>query len=171
MLFDFFLFHHVQFVLVGVDEFILQEAQTLIRNHFNTHRVFQFPFPTERESSALDKCCNIRMYVQGEFLHVVFVDQAVDLSFQAVGKQDRGLMVPVPKQVGQASDVSTSIAGRTRWRVICIRPNLLSGRILCFARSLAIAFVICSNSFCRLAASAISIKSTTIIPPISRKRN
>ena len=30
------------------------------------------------------------MYVQGEFLHVVFVDQAVDLSFQAVGKQDRG---------------------------------------------------------------------------------
>ena len=88
MLFDFFLFHHVQFVLVGVDEFILQEAQTLIRNHFNTHRVFQFPFPTEREFSALDKCCNIRMYVQGEFLHVVFVDQAVDLSFQAVGKQD-----------------------------------------------------------------------------------
>ena len=84
MLFDFFLFHHVQFVLVGVDEFILQEAQTLIRDHFNTHRVFQFPFPTERESSALDKCCNIRMYVQGEFLHVVFVDQAVDLSFQAV---------------------------------------------------------------------------------------
>ncbi len=90
MLLDFFLFHHVQFILVGVYEFVLQEAQTLIRNHFNTHRVFQFPFPTERESSTLNKCCNIRMYVQGEFLHVVFVDQAVDLSFQAVGKQDRG---------------------------------------------------------------------------------
>ena len=90
MVLDFFLFHHVQFILVGVYEFVLQEAQTLIRNHFNTHRVFQFPFPTERESSTLNKCCNIRMYVQGEFLHVVFVDQAVDLSFQAVGKQDRG---------------------------------------------------------------------------------
>ena len=157
MLFDFFLFHHVQFVLVGVDEFILQEAQTLIRNHFNTHRVFQFPFPTEREFSALDKCCNIRMYVQANFFTLcLLTKQSIFPSRLSVNRIE-GLMVPVPKQVGQASDVSTSIAGRTRWRVICIRPNLLSGRILCFARSLAIAFVICSNSFCRLAASAISI--------------
>ena len=45
------------------------------------------------------------------------------------------LIVPFPKQVGQISVVLTSIAGRTRWRVICISPNLLSGRILCRALS------------------------------------
>lgn len=82
-----------------------------------------------------------------------------------------GLIVPVPKQVGHDSVVSTSIAGRTLWRVICIRPNLLKGRMLCLARSLAIALVMCSNNFCRLAASAMSMKSTTIIPPISRRRS
>ena len=45
------------------------------------------------------------------------------------------LILPEPKQVGQVSSTFTSMAGRTRWRVICISPNLLRGRMLCLARS------------------------------------
>ena len=33
-------------------------------------------------------------------------------------------MLPFPKQVGQVSFVLTSMAGRTRWRVICINPYI-----------------------------------------------
>ena len=50
------------------------------------------------------------------------------LSKVSVKRMD-DLMVPLPTQVGQASVVFTSIAGRTRWRVICISPNLLSGKM------------------------------------------
>ena len=156
---------------VGVYEFILQKTQTLIRNHFNTDRVFQFPFPTEREFAALDKCCNIRM-CRANSLHIVLVDQAVDLTFQAVGKQDRGLMGACPEAGRQASDVSTSIAGRTRWRVIRTSPELAQWQNIMFWPGSPSSLSSCvRNSFCRLAASAISIKSTTIIIPISRKRN
>jgi hypothetical protein len=75
-------------------------------------------------------------------------------------------MLPFPKQVGQVSFVLTSMAGRTRWRVICINPNLLRGRMLCFALSFCMFWHIRSYSFCRFSARFISMKSTTIIPPI-----
>ena len=43
--------------------------------------------------------------------------------------------LPVPKHDGQVSSTLTVSTGRTRCRVICIKPNLLRGRILCRERS------------------------------------
>ena len=55
--------------------------------------------------------------------------------------------------------------------VICIKQNLLSGRMLCRARSPAISSVMRSYNFCRLSASIMSMKSMTMMPPMSRSRN
>ena len=82
-----------------------------------------------------------------------------------------GLIVPLPKHVGQVSSVLTSIAGRTLWRVICINPNLLRGNILCLALSFCMFWHMRSYSFCLFSAKFMSMKSTTMIPPISRRRS
>ena len=76
-----------------------------------------------------------------------------------------------PCLLGFSSLVLMLISGRTRWRVICIRPNLLGGNILCLARSSFISSRRASKSFCRFSPLLISMKSTTIIPPISLSRN
>jgi PTH1 family peptidyl-tRNA hydrolase len=68
-------------------------------------------------------------YVLGKFSKT-----EMELLDQALNSMD-DLMVPLPKHVGHVSSVVTSIAGRTRWRVICINPNLLRGKMLCFALS------------------------------------
>ena len=79
-----------------------------------------------------------------------------------------GLISPFPKQFGHISVVVISISGRTRCRVICISPNLLKGKMLCLARSLAINSCILVISWLRCSPSVISIKSITIMPPMSR---
>ena len=76
-----------------------------------------------------------------------------------------------PSLLGFSSFVLMLSSWRTRWRVICIKPNLLGGNILCLARSSAISLRRWSNRIRRFSLLPISIKSTTIIPPISRNRN
>ena len=85
-LLHFFFLHHVEFVLVGINKFVFQKTQTLIRNNFHTHGVFQFPFHTKGIKPLVYECCYVGMYVQSEFLHIVFVYQTVDLSLQIVGE-------------------------------------------------------------------------------------
>ncbi len=64
-----------------------------------------------------------------------------------------------------------SRAGRTLCRVICMRPNLLRGRMLWRARSFDITSLIWSKRVCRCSALFMSMKSITIIPPMSRRRS
>ena len=82
-----------------------------------------------------------------------------------------GRTSPLPKHDGHVSVVVMSRAGRTRCRVICISPNLLSGRMLWRARSLAISSRMWSKSCWRCSLLAMSMKSTTMMPPMSRRRS
>ena len=75
---------------------------------------------------------------------------------------------PVPLQDGQTSAVLISVSGRTRCLVSSITPNLLGGIMLYFALSPFINFLKESVNFLLFSLAYISIKSTTIIPPISR---
>ena len=80
-----------------------------------------------------------------------------------------GFVSPVPWQEGHFSLVTIFISGLTRCRVICIRPNFVRGRILCFVLSFDITSFIFHISCCLFSFVCISIKSTTMIPPISLK--
>ena len=80
-------------------------------------------------------------------------------------------MVPVPEQAGQSSEVLILTSGRILCLVACKRPNFEIGRIECLALSVfmkpskaSCTFFLCSGSF-------MSIKSMTIIPPISLSLN
>ena len=84
---------------------------------------------------------------------------------------DEDFILPEPSHVGHFSCTATSVSGLTLWRVICMRPNFVAGRIVCLALSFDISSLsLLYNSFL-LAASCMSIKSTIIIPPISRRRS
>jgi hypothetical protein len=81
------------------------------------------------------------------------------------------LIFPVPLQAGHASEVLIFTSGRIRWRVICNKPNFETGNTECFARSVFIKPSIASCTLRLLSGSFMSIKSTTIIPPISLNLN
>ena len=74
---------------------------------------------------------------------------------------------PEPLQDGQDSLVLIVICGLTLCLVISTRPNLLGAKILCFARSSFISCLNVSVNFFLFSAKCISIKSTTMMPPIS----
>ena len=76
-----------------------------------------------------------------------------------------------PLLLGLFSFVVIFISGLTLCLVICINPILLIGRILCFALSDSISDLKWSNNFFLFSTLIISIKSKTIIPPISLSLN
>ncbi len=82
-----------------------------------------------------------------------------------------GLALPVPAHVGHFSDVSMTTSGLARCLVICIRPNLLSGRMVCCALSFLMKSFIAANNLDLLSDRRISIKSIMIKPPRSLNLN
>ena len=73
--------------------------------------------------------------------------------------------------LGSSSLVSIFTSGLTLCLVIWTNPNLLGGNILCFALSSLISSFKKSYNTFLFSGFDKSIKSTTIIPPISRRRN
>src|SRR5690606_25911916 len=71
----------------------------------------------------------------------------------------------------QVSLVTIFISGLTLCRVICMRPNLVSGKMVCLDLSSFISAFIASYTALLLSAFFISMKSMTMIPPISRRRS
>ena len=86
-------------------------------------------------------------------------------------KSNDDFISPVPSQAGHFSTVLMSVTGRTRSRVNCTNPNLLGGNIVWRARSSFISSRNVSKSCFLFNVLLRSIKSITIIPPISRKRS
>ena len=79
-------------------------------------------------------------------------------------------MWPEPPQRGQGMDAPSLSAGRRRWRLISIRPNLLMVPNCTRARSWRNASRKRFSTSRRLRDSSMSIKSMTIRPPKSRRR-
>ena len=77
----------------------------------------------------------------------------------------------VPFVFGFNSLVFISISDLTLCLVICMSPILLGGNTLCLALSDSISFLKCSNKFFLFSGLVISMKSITMIPPMSLKRN
>ena len=77
---------------------------------------------------------------------------------------------PAPPQRGQGMDAPSLSAGRSRWRLISIRPNLLMVPNCTRARSCRSASRSRLSTSRRLRLSSMSMKSITIRPPRSRRR-
>ena len=77
---------------------------------------------------------------------------------------------PEPPQRGQGIDAPSDSAGRSRWRLISIKPNLLMVPNCTRARSCRSASRRRFSTSRRLRLSSMSIKSITIRPPRSRRR-
>ena len=77
---------------------------------------------------------------------------------------------PEPPQRGHGIDAPSLSAGRRRWRLISIRPNLLMVPNCTRARSCRSASRKRFSTSRRLRDSSMSIKSMTIRPPRSRRR-
>src|SRR6267378_868571 len=78
---------------------------------------------------------------------------------------------PVPLQVGHSAVIDCHNDGRTRWRVISIRPSSETAKALVRARSRPRWVRSSCNTFSRLPRDSMSMKSTTMIPPMSRSRS
>ena len=81
------------------------------------------------------------------------------------------VILPVPLHAGQSSEVLMFTSGRIRCRVACNNPNFEIGNTECLARSV---FMKSSNDSCTLrlfSGNFMSIKSITIMPPISLNLN
>ena len=77
---------------------------------------------------------------------------------------------PEPPQRGQGIEAPSDNAGRRRWRLISIKPNLLMVPNCTRARSWRRASRKRFSTSRRLRLSSMSMKSMTISPPKSRKR-
>ena len=78
--------------------------------------------------------------------------------------------MPLPEQYGQGSHSVRSRDWRTRLRVRITRPNSFTERTFDGERSCCSSCSRAAMTFCRLFFSSMSMKSTTMIPPRSRRR-
>ena len=63
-------------------------------------RVFHFPPHAQGDESLVYISCHIGVEMQGEFLHMMVIDQTVYFLFQTIGKQDGGFDRTCPEARG-----------------------------------------------------------------------
>ena len=74
------LFFHINELLLGIVEFVLQECEFLRRNDVHTSSVFQLPPPFLRDKALIDVGGNVGMDVQIEFLDADLIDEGVNFA-------------------------------------------------------------------------------------------
>ena len=77
---------------------------------------------------------------------------------------------PDARHWGHSAVSKAAVDMRLRSRVISIKPRRVIGRIRIFARSARHASANASMTFARLEALRMSMKSTTMMPPMFRRR-
>src|SRR6266516_4132407 len=78
---------------------------------------------------------------------------------------------PVPWHVGHSAVIDCQSEGRTRWRVISISPSSETANALVRARSRPRCVRSSCSTLSRLPRDSMSMKSTTMMPPMSRNRS
>ena len=78
---------------------------------------------------------------------------------------------PVPVHVGHSAVIDCHSDGRTRWRVISIRPSSETANARVRARSRPRCVRSSCSTLSRLPRDSMSMKSTTMMPPMSRNRS
>src|SRR2546425_366883 len=78
---------------------------------------------------------------------------------------------PVPVHVGHSAVIDCHSEGRTRWRVISMSPSSETANALVRARSRPRCVRSSWSTLSRLPRVSMSMKSTTMIPPMSRSRS
>src|SRR5207302_1035160 len=78
---------------------------------------------------------------------------------------------PDPLRVGRSAVIECPNDGRTRWRVVSVRPSSETANAWVRARSRPKWVRSSCNTFSRLPRDSMSMKSTTMIPPMSRSRS
>ena len=118
---------------------ILQKMEIAILFEHDLLPKFPLPFRSSDENMPFREVgMNKWMYFEHNLFFILLLEEVFDIVFDLVGNDDAWSIFPVPSHAGHCSRVSMVISGRTRCRVICTNPNLLGGRMVCFARSLAI---------------------------------
>ena len=80
-------------------------------------------------------------------------------------------MTPSPSQVGQGREMISRTPSVTFWRVISTRPSLEISAVNVFVRSSSREVRSTFMTASRLRARAMSMKSMTMMPPMSRSRS
>ena len=80
-------------------------------------------------------------------------------------------MMPRPEQCSQVSEKTSMRPAPTRLRVICTRPSEVTSATWCFVRSRPRHSRRRRTTRSRLVSRTMSMKSTTMIPPMSRRRS
>jgi hypothetical protein len=66
----------------------LEEGKTLVGDNLDTESVLHLPFPFQGNKALVYIGGDVRMDVQGKFLHLQFIDQIVDFAFQRIRKEN-----------------------------------------------------------------------------------
>ena len=84
-------FFHVDELLVGIVEFVLQESELLRGDNSHTRAVLHLPAALQGNKALIDVCRYIRMHVQVEFLDSNLVDQVINLALKLICEEDARL--------------------------------------------------------------------------------
>ena len=80
LLFSFYLLFHVDELLFGIVEFVLQERQFLRGDYMYSKAVLHLPAALHRDHALVDVSSHVGMYVQVELADAYLVDEAVNLA-------------------------------------------------------------------------------------------
>ena len=121
----------------------LDDGVVGIAYHFNCTTVLPRPFITDTQQSFGKICCKDRACTEYEFLYLFLLYIKSEFSFESFVYEKRRADLACTT-TGGTNLGSLYFLGRTHlWRVICIKPNLVRGRMVCFALSEDITSVIC----------------------------